>query len=849
MHSWIVSPISSPGRSTKAADPMIPASLAAVLPIDTSGLVNFLGLLLDSALKGSLLVAAAAIAAYLLRGRSAAARHAAWTAAVVGHLALPAITLLAPAWRLPFLPAPPWLTPAAQSMARPSSIEPRSSAPTVSTLEASGPVAQPTAGSTTGDVQPSAPGQTVVPAASTGPTRIGGLSLLAVLWIIGSILVLLRLALGTVRVGKLARDGSRVIDGAWLSLAQRVAGRLGINRPLTLLHGERLGIPVTWGIVYPAVLLPPDAEEWPEERRRFVLVHEMAHIKRFDALTQLAAQIAVAIFWFDPLIWLAAHRMRVEREHACDDYVLRDGTKPSLYAGELLDMVRSLGTPAHENAAPAFAALAMARRSEFEGRMLAILDPKLDRHTLDRRSTFLTAALVALLVLPLAALRPFEQPALPGASSGVTAEPGRGAVTAKPGERTSAPSGRTASYTCDSADLSARSQSTSTHISVADEPEDGVHALSYMMSAPGRCTEASMMGRAKFSADESRLVSLPPGGIVRLRERLPGVDRSFVAVPGPAGDPSYVVRLNGRAVSFDAAMSGWLAALIPEVMRESAFDVPNRIRRVRQASGVSGVLRMIASIKSSLAKTTHYKALLETDDFTQSEIDAIARSAGQQLASSPADLRTVLQVLLPARRTARDGRALSVAPAAPTLESAGVRKAYPSAAATASIGKSIESALKDVKSSGDKASLLTQYAFGGDPQAVLMALRGVKDVPSSGDKRDVLTTLAAPALSRNRADLRRAFFEAFGTIPSAGDMRDVLLAAIPYGHTNSAVTIAVIEGTLSISSSGDKAQVLIAVAQQRLLKSPSVREAYLKAAKQMSSSGDYARVLQAAIQQ
>src|SRR4029078_4276238 len=191
---------------------------------------------------------------------------------------------------------------------------------------------------------------------------------------------------GTWKVGRLAKHGDRVDDGECLSLTQRLANRLGITRPLPLLRGDSLAVPVTWGVVYPAVLLPPDSEEWPEARRRFVLVHEMAHVKRFDALTQLIAQLAIAIFWFDPLIWLAAHRMRVEREHACDDYVIRDGTKPSLYAGELLDMVRSLGGPPHEKAAPAFAALAMARRSEFEGRMLAILVPRLDRHTLDRRS-------------------------------------------------------------------------------------------------------------------------------------------------------------------------------------------------------------------------------------------------------------------------------------------------------------------------------------------------------------------------------------------------------------------------------------------------------------------------------
>src|SRR2546430_11025026 len=59
-------------------------------------------------------------------------------------------------------------------------------------------------------------------------------------------------------------DGARVEDGVWLSLTQRLANRLGVTRPLTLLRGERLAVPVTWGVVYPAVLLPQDRSE---ERR------------------------------------------------------------------------------------------------------------------------------------------------------------------------------------------------------------------------------------------------------------------------------------------------------------------------------------------------------------------------------------------------------------------------------------------------------------------------------------------------------------------------------------------------------------------------------------------------------
>jgi beta-lactamase regulating signal transducer with metallopeptidase domain len=774
-----------------------------------SDLINVFGLLVDSALKGIFLVAAAAIAAYLLRNRSAAARHAAWTAAVIGHLALPAITLLAPAWRLPFLPAPPWLTAQVEQ-----------STPAVTTTSS------PTTTATPTPAQPviTAPSSVDVTPASSPTTpraidsladrfRFDSVSLLGAVWILGVVVVLLRLAFGTFKVGQLAREGSRVIDGAWLSLAQHIAIRLGITRPLTLLHGDRLGIPVTWGIVYPAVLLPTDADEWPEERRRFVLVHEMAHVKRFDALTQLAAQFALALFWFDPLIWLAAHRMRVEREHACDDYVLRDGTRPSLYAGELLEMVRSIGTPSHERAAPAFAALAMARRSEFEGRMLAILDPKLDRHTLDRRSTMITFVLVALLVLPLAALRPFEQP--------------KGAKLRASGTSPTAAKSPTekSTYTCDAADLARKG--TATHVGLNIDDKTGELNLRFMVNTTGRCAEATLDGRPSLTPDETRVLAVEPGGLARFREVLPGSDRSVLMIPSVSGGVIYTATANGHIVDFDSSMQAWLSRLMPEILREAGMDAPQRVARVRRQGGVGAVLDLIAGIRSTSAKAEHYKALLKSDDFTQSEIDRIAREAAGDLASSPSDLRAVMDVMLaqtPSRRQL-------------------------SPAAKAAIRESIQTAFDSAKSSGDKASILLQYAAGGDEEAVRMALRGAKEVMTDGDKSNLLRTLASPALSGNNASLRRAFFDAYETIASDGDKRNVLTAAAPYGHANPAVTLEVIKGTRHIDSAGDKAEVLIYLAQQRLLTSSAIRTAFLDAAKLITSSGDYTRVMQAALQQ
>src|SRR2546423_6082215 len=381
------------------------ASMQSALPI-----------LLDAALKGAFLVLLAALAAFALRKRSAASRHAVWTTAGIGHLAIPALVFILPAWKMPLLPAASWMQPTTVSAAITAAPDGSSAAAAITTRsKASAPLAPASEAQTAASTQATesgaeSRGTSASPRPDNSSGRTSGIAILAAIWLAGALLVLLRLAFGTWRVGQLARDGARVEDGVWLSLTQRLANRLGVTRPLTLLRGERLAVPVTWGVVYPAVLLPQDSDSWSEERRRFVLVHEMAHVKRFDALTQLLAQFAVALFWFDPLVWIAAHQMRVEREHACDDYVLRDGTTPSLYAGELLEMVRSIGTPSHDRAAPAFAALAMARRSEFEGRVLAILDPRLDRHTLTRRGTLMAAVILAFLTLPLAALRPYQEP-------------------------------------------------------------------------------------------------------------------------------------------------------------------------------------------------------------------------------------------------------------------------------------------------------------------------------------------------------------------------------------------------------------------------------------------------------
>lgn len=775
-----------------------------------------MNILIDTAVKGSLLIAAAALASYFLRARSASARHAVWTAAVIGHLALPALSIFLPEWRLPIIPAPSWLETTAP--ARTISHDEVAPQPAV-TSSPTAPMAQ-------------KPVRVVLPATPvvSGPSlaesvlakvRATNLSPIVVLWLIGSLIVLLRLVIGTWKVGRLAREGDRVDDGEWLSLTQRLAKQLGITRPLTLLRGDTLAVPVTWGVVYPAVLLPPDSTDWSEERRRFVLVHEMAHVKRFDALTQLLAQFAIAVFWFDPLIWLAAHRMRVEREHACDDYVIRDGTKPSLYAGELLEMVQSIGTPHRESAAPAFAALAMARRSEFEGRMLAILDSRQDRHTLARSSAMAATVFLALLILPLAALRPFSARTASAAAS--TAAP---KTAGAPAPSSTDNVRHFSDNACDSAMRAPVKGEGSNHIHVENSDAE-VPVIEYLSTTRGRCVQAAIIGETAFAND--RLISLRDNAYVTIREITQSSDRALNVTRRSNGTMEFAARLNGSTVPFDDSMRQWLSRLMPEVLTEAAVDAPQRVARDLARGGVPAVLRRIEGIRSPFAKRAHYEALLDGRPLTSSEYDLVAAHVTKSLASSPSDLAPVLSRIAagPAKGTKSLGQAVAAL-----------------GRAQGALSSALDAALGRNRTSGDSAGTLTQYGVSDDPEMLLLALKGAADVSVDSDKRVLLQTLAAGALRRNVAALRNAWFDAASTIDTDSDLRVALTAALPYGHNDPLVTSNVLRLVGDrMSTDSDKRVVLMTAASERLLATSKLRGEFMTAAKTISTSSDFATVM------
>ncbi|WP_456425307.1 M56 family metallopeptidase [Rhodocaloribacter sp.] len=411
-------------------------------------------LLLDLTLKGMVVLALAGLLTGLLRRASAAVRHWIWFVAMGSLLCLPVLTLMLPSWHVSLFPLPSFaqsVSPAPPSSSPalapspvplpPLALPPTPAAVPSAPLPSPAPLPPPAPGpakaeATSPVVRPDLPARIEEEAVPATPSDEAGASVFArvtapvrnlggwswavwalVVWGLGAMLVPVRLVAGSLCLRRVARHAEPGADAGWQALVDEVAGRLGVGRPVRLMRSRHTTMPMTWGISRPVILLPAGAGDWSEERRRCVLLHEMAHIKRWDCLTQSLAQIACAAQWFNPLVWAAARRLRIEREKACDDLVLSYGARPSRYAMHLLEAARAFRAP---RLLPV-GAVSMARPSQLESRVRAILDPSLRRRGVGPRAVWGTLALALLVMMPLAAFTPWATASHAGDRAGAPA--------------------------------------------------------------------------------------------------------------------------------------------------------------------------------------------------------------------------------------------------------------------------------------------------------------------------------------------------------------------------------------------------------------------------------------------
>lgn len=513
----------------------------------------------DLALKGTVVLAAAAVATLMLRRAAASARHMAWTLAFGGLLALPVLGLAVPRWRLPILPAHPAQTapaPAAEP-ARPVRLE---------TTEAIVRTASTRAPARSAPESPAA-----VPAIGAGNgtwNAVRGLAVLA--WIIGAALALIRLATSVTRVRREGRTARRLTEGPAALLRDRLVWRMGIDRPVTLLEGAEGSMPLTWGIARPRVLLPAGTEAWPADRLEAVLTHELAHVRRRDCAWQLIAEAACALHWFNPLAWAAARRLRLESEHACDDQVLIAGSRGADYASHLLDVARTLRPPR----AATLAAVPMARPSQLRTRLHAVL-------SVERARGPVPAYLAA--------------PALVGA----------GVLLAVIAALTPARAGAAEPFAVSPAPCFVPVAGSS-----FDEERDdqGVRTIAWRT---GTCTgSARIAGDVRLTDDLTAVRSVAPGGEFRIVLRDGGMETTVVIRAGEDGGVHRTIRTGGRDLPWGPRAERWLAEALPALMEVSGYGADYRAATLLARQGADAVAGEMDRAANETLRAEYAAALL-----------------------------------------------------------------------------------------------------------------------------------------------------------------------------------------------------------------------------------------------
>lgn len=305
--------------------------------------------------RGLLLTALVVAAGLLLRGLSPARRTVLWAAGAGGLLLLPLFVELLPSWELGIFRFPYVLFESAGA------------------AEASG-----------------------VP-----PLAVW----LAILWGIGALVEATRFGVHVLRIAHVTRR-ARPVDGGRLGrLVDEVTRRAGAPGVRVLLS-DTPGVPLTWGLRRPVILLPTDAREWPEPLQRSVLEHEVAHVLRRDYLTLVGLEACRVLHWPNPLVWLLIRRAREDQERACDDVAIRSGIPPAEYARHLVAVARSFSL----GPTRPVASLPIVRESSLARRVRDVMTRDADRAPVGPRALALGVCLVGLTV-GLATANPWMCPA------------------------------------------------------------------------------------------------------------------------------------------------------------------------------------------------------------------------------------------------------------------------------------------------------------------------------------------------------------------------------------------------------------------------------------------------------
>ena len=339
---------------------------------------------LEIFLRATVILAVAAILTYRLKTSSAAVRYVIWGAAFFMLIVLPIVTYTVPQWTVLEIDGPSVTVPVYSGSEHPGVLGSEKAGGTKSAGRES-------------DAANTVPARAYQPASRDAKAVLSVLFIIVFfsIWALVAAVLIFRFIKQLLEVSGVTKRAILVERGGISGEIRNLIASLDVRRRVRVFLSEEVSMPFAWGAFNPVIILPIDAGEWPEDRIRSVMTHELAHIARGDYLMQVVIEMVRAFYWPNPIVWFAARRCVMERERACDDFALRYGTLSVDYASHLLHIARTQierGIPVP--------AVTMAGEPGLKERIDYVMDEKMNRSPM-RKGMMITAALLVLLVLPL----------------------------------------------------------------------------------------------------------------------------------------------------------------------------------------------------------------------------------------------------------------------------------------------------------------------------------------------------------------------------------------------------------------------------------------------------------------
>lgn len=308
---------------------------------------------------GALVVAAAAVCRFLLRRTSPSIRYAFMCAWLLALAALPFGTA---AWL--YQNSPPMKGGAGGGIATAATSTIVPALPIIElhqpeTNRASESLAPPLASGASPNLSPQTPAPpnpsqpTTTPATfwpstlNPRPSTIDALTTLIPylpwLWLIGTPITFVLLITGVVGTRRLNRASQPITEGPIAALLSQLTESLRISRRVTVAACDRIAAPVLIGIIRPVILLPPAAlTGWSPDEIEMVLLHELAHVRRWDNFMNLLQRVGESLLFFHPAVWILSSWVRSDREACCDALVVRRTNRPHAYAEMLVALAAQM---------------------------------------------------------------------------------------------------------------------------------------------------------------------------------------------------------------------------------------------------------------------------------------------------------------------------------------------------------------------------------------------------------------------------------------------------------------------------------------------------------------------------